>query len=286
MHADVRAAVCAGLAALTRDASQTIAGQERAAHEADVLAIDDARSDAPVLATDASSRPHRFLLPPLVIAQIVARNIVPLAGVLFLGWHATSVLLLYFLDTMLAIAVIIAGLMSALPKYAPNVKAVGPARAIAATLVLCVFLAVPLGVPVFIMVFGAGNATWHEIFADPGFQTGAVMQAAAAIWAYRDFTKELRDRSPEELRVKRRFALVFLRWVGVLMVMYTSIGMYFPVVVIAAYIAITIWEEVAPDHFLSAAGDREDLDPAAAGTTPGQARQQQAPHRKRRHHHS
>ena len=36
----------------------------------------------------------------IAIAQIVARNIVPLVGVLFLGWRAANVLLLYFLDTV------------------------------------------------------------------------------------------------------------------------------------------------------------------------------------------
>ncbi|HZQ61624.1 MAG TPA: DUF6498-containing protein [Casimicrobiaceae bacterium] len=248
--------------------------------------IEQPRSDAPVLASDSTSRAGRLVLPPLAIAQIVARNIVPLAGVLFLGWHASSVLLLYFLDTMLAIAVLMAGLMGAMARYAPNVKPIGPLRSAAATLVVCVFLALPLGIPVFIILFGAGDADWREVFADPGLRMGALMQAAAALWSYRDFTRALRDHSPEELRVKRRFALVFLRWVGVLMVMYSSIGAYFPVVVIAAYIAITVWEEIAPDKFLLAAGDREDVDPAQRATTPGRAPPPRAPLRRRQRHRS
>ena len=38
------------------------------------------------------------------IAQVVARNIVPLAGILFLGWNAQNVLIVYFADTLLTIA--------------------------------------------------------------------------------------------------------------------------------------------------------------------------------------
>ncbi len=47
---------------------------------------------------------------PIDLANAVARNIVPLVGILFLGWSAPSVLLLYFADTMLAMGVIFAGL--------------------------------------------------------------------------------------------------------------------------------------------------------------------------------
>ena len=37
----------------------------------------------------------------LVAAQVIARNIVPLAGIVFLGWNAQNVLIVYFADTLL-----------------------------------------------------------------------------------------------------------------------------------------------------------------------------------------
>ena len=43
----------------------------------------------------------------LQIAALVARNLVPAAGVLFLGWSAPDVLVLYFVDTVLAIATLL-----------------------------------------------------------------------------------------------------------------------------------------------------------------------------------
>jgi len=49
---------------------------------------------------------------PVVIAQAVARNIVPLVGILVFHWSTGNVLILYLLDTLLSMAVIIAGLAS------------------------------------------------------------------------------------------------------------------------------------------------------------------------------
>ena len=40
---------------------------------------------------------------PIAIGQIVARNLVPVVGILALDWSASTVLLLYFVDTMLSI---------------------------------------------------------------------------------------------------------------------------------------------------------------------------------------
>ena len=39
---------------------------------------------------------------PIGIAQVVARNVAPLVGILFFHWSATNVLVLYFLDTLLS----------------------------------------------------------------------------------------------------------------------------------------------------------------------------------------
>src|SRR5437868_6608325 len=51
---------------------------------------------------------------PLAIAQAVARNIVPLLGIVAFHWQTGNVLILYLLDTLLAMTVIIAGLASSL----------------------------------------------------------------------------------------------------------------------------------------------------------------------------
>ena len=46
----------------------------------------------------------------ILFAQVVARNIAPLAGILVLGWDAANVLLLYAVDTALVAVVIVVAL--------------------------------------------------------------------------------------------------------------------------------------------------------------------------------
>jgi hypothetical protein len=207
------------------------------------------------------------------------RNLVPLAGILFFGWPAANILLLYFLDTMLAMAVMFAGLAR---HFMPPPKDDGLAARINAevgcvgvALFLAAFVAVPLGMPLFILLMATG-VTWSSVVDDQMFRSGLVLQGIAAFWSCAGLYRALRTHTPDELRLKRRFALVFLRWMAVLMVWYLGIGFllgrYAAVLFVAVYAAATIMIEVAPDRFLRAMpGGAEDADPLpgdAAKTPP------------------
>ncbi|MEO8755962.1 MAG: DUF6498-containing protein [Casimicrobiaceae bacterium] len=206
---------------------------------------------------------------PLAIANTVARNIVPLGGILFFGWSAANVLILYFLDTLLAMGVMFAGLMR---YFLPPPKDEGwAARAnaevgyVGAAFMICAFLAVPLGVPLIFMLMGSGLA-WRDLLSDPAFRTGLVLQGIAAFWSCSDLYRALQTHTPEELRLKRQFALVFLRWMVVIMVTYMGVGFIFghyaAFFFVAIYTAATIVIDVAPDRFLRAMpGGAEDADP-------------------------
>ncbi|MEP7184167.1 MAG: hypothetical protein ABI886_18470 [Betaproteobacteria bacterium] len=208
---------------------------------------------------------------PLVVAQVVARNIVPLAGIVFFHWSAANVLLLYFLDTMLAIAVIAAGFMATwIPTddgWASRVN--GEVGAVAMGLFLAAFIAVPLGVPI-IFVLGPSGFHWREALADGSLGGGALMQAVAAFWSYWELWKALRTRTVADLRLKRRFTLVFLRWMATLMVIYTGVAaLGGPLLVVATYVVVSIWSDVAPDRFLRAMpGGAEDADPEPGAPPP------------------
>ena len=217
--------------------------------------------------------------PPLVIAQMVARNIVPVAGILFLGWSAPNVLVLYFVDTLLSMAVIAAGLMRHwLP---PPVDEGWAARAnaevgyVGAALAIVAFLAIPLGVPLIFML-APGDTNWRTIVFDPGFRAGLVMQAVAALWSGADLYRALRTHSPEQLRMRRRFTLLFLRWLTILMVTFSGVflifGQYSALFFVALYAATSMVIDIAPDRFLRAMpGGAEDADPAVSATGPPRA---------------
>ena len=194
---------------------------------------------------------------PVEIANTVARNIVPLVGIVFLGWSAPSVLVLYFADTMFSIAVMFAGLFR---YFMPPVeddgwaaRANGEVGAVAGSLFLAAFIAVPLGIPLLFMFIG-GDTTVGSLFADEAFRVGLVMQAIAAVWSCAGLYRALRTHTPDELRLKRQFSLVLLRWVVVLMVTYTGIpfllGRWAPFVFVAVYAATSIFIDIAPDKFL------------------------------------
>ena len=194
---------------------------------------------------------------PVEIANTVARNIVPLVGIVFLGWSAPTVLVLYFADTMLSIAVMFAGLMRYLMPPVEDegwaARANGEVGPVASALFLAAFIAVPLGMPV-IFVLAGSEVTLASLFADDAFRIGLLMQAIAAVWSCAGLYRALRTHTPDELRLKRQFSLVFLRWVVVLMVTYTGIpflfGAFAPIVFVAVYAGASILVDIAPDRFL------------------------------------
>src|SRR4029078_2853865 len=107
---------------------------------------------------------------PLAIANAVVRNLVPLAGILFLGWSAANVLILYFVDTLLAVAVMFAGLARHfLPPPTDEgwaARANAEVGCVGSALFLCAFFAVPLGIPLIFMLLGS-DVAWRDLLSDP-----------------------------------------------------------------------------------------------------------------------
>jgi len=156
-----------------------------------------------------------MLVPPLALFNVVVRNAVPIIGALFFHWSAANLLILYFIDTLLAVGVIAAG--------------------------FCYH------------VFPVEEAE--------GFLLGLALQAIASLVSFRDLVVMLHKYTPDQLGLKRRFAFVFLRWVGMLFVAFTPIpyalGRYGAFVLVIVYIALTIYAELKPDRFLAAFGEAD-----------------------------
>jgi len=213
---------------------------------------------------------------PTVVAQIIARNIVPLAGILFLGWNAQNVLIVYFADTMLTLAVLFAGVLR---HFAPPIeddgwaaRANGEVGMIGGAVFLMLVIAVPLGVPLLFML--GGHFDWRAVLNDSNLQVGLLWQCAAAFWSYLELYRALRHATPDELRMKRRFALVFLRWMALVMVAFFGVGFvlgrYSALFFVAIYVAVSIWAEIAPDRFLRVIpGGAEDAEPVPSTRVDG-----------------
>ena len=190
------------------------------------------------------------------VAQIVARNVVPLAGILFFQWSAPNVLILYFLDTLLSMAVIFAGVAKT---FAPPTKEGIAARInaeggyILAALFAAGIIAIPLGMPVGIAL-ATSEFSFRMAIYDGSLRNGLIIQCVLSLWSYIELRRALATYTREQLQLKRRFAFVFLRWIAVLMACYFVLdligGDLAVYLLIAVYIGASIFAEVAPERFL------------------------------------
>ena len=173
-------------------------------------------------------------------------------------------------------AVIISGLASSFASP-PDDEGVGgwinaEAGYVLAGLLVAAFLAVPLGMPVGI-ILAASGFSFREAFSDSSLRGGALVQTVLALWSYIELYRALRTYSPAQLKLRPRFALVFMRWVVVIMVTYFILDILPPsepvlLILVVAYIAGSIFAEIAPDRFLRAMpGGADNLEPDASSTT-------------------
>ena len=208
----------------------------------------------------------------LGIAQIVVRNLVPVAGILFFGWPVFNVLALYLVDTLLTIVAISAAVGRSFAVVADTGTGARVKMEMSVTVAgifIAGFMAMPLGVPLIFMTNG-DMAMMRTTFTDHGFRIGALVQAALVLWTYIGTRRAMAaGATPASLGLKRQFALVFLRWIAVLMVVYFGVGQllghYAPFLFVLVYVAASIAEEIAPDRFLRAMpGGEMAADPGPA----------------------
>jgi len=194
---------------------------------------------------------------------VISRNVVPVFGVLLLGWNAQNVLLLYYADTLLGIAVLFGALL--VYYYRTEVSPRKPGvRMIVGLIVTGVILlgvfAFPLGIPLVFML--GGQFDWQAARTDTGFHAGLAWQIVAAFWSSVGLTRALRDATPEQLKVKRRFTLVMMRWLALIVFAFQGItvllGRYSALFFVVVYAGISIWTEIAPDKFLRAMPGSDD----------------------------
>lgn len=196
------------------------------------------------------------------LALVVARNAVGPAGILFFGWSAPMLLVLYFADTlagMWAVFVAVGFKVShADPRQGVWSVAEGAVSAVLIGLFLAAFVAVPLGVPL-VMLLGASGVAWRDVGADSSLRAGiGVVALTALVGAARNVLALAQGRSGDAL-VKQVFAILMTRWVLVLVVIYGLVGLlgrFALYVVVMAYAAASAWSELEPERFARLIPDR------------------------------
>jgi hypothetical protein len=176
------------------------------------------------------------------LASIVARNLAPIAGLVLLGWNATHMALLYYIDTVVSIASLVLLLFlhgTDMPIDLSTAK--GKAAVVLAVAVLAGVYAAVFAWPVIVMFGMSGVET---DLADRAFLGGLAGQLFAACTSFVTTNRQLRGRGADrEALIKSRFGIVTLRWVAVLAI---SMVAPFAVVIVAAYSAASVYWELKP----------------------------------------
>ena len=187
---------------------------------------------------------------------IIARSLVPVAGVFFLGWPADRVLVLFFTDTMMGFAALSLA-MAFSSSGSGKTKSGGRVRRVVGGLVGTLFLlgivAIPLGAPLVIML---ANSEFSIVLTlhDWSFQHSLEIQAmASALWCG-SLIWQLRTRTPEDLGFGALFTLILLRWLILAGVAFSGLPLLLgrggPYLLVVVFVAAVLLSEINPVRFL------------------------------------
>jgi hypothetical protein len=204
---------------------------------------------------------------PADVTSIVCRNLVPVAGVLLLGWSAPNLLALYYVDTLFALAALLLLVMAHVTGFdgrgAARVSAGLWARGAAGAVLGALVIGVALGVPLF-MVLAEYRWSPTAALVDSGFATGLAIQAMVSAWQFVQAHRELDVRTDDVRVLKRRTGFLFARWMALLIAAMTGLpGVLGPRIggflLVAVYAGASVYFERFPDRGLAW------LNPKAAG---------------------
>lgn len=195
------------------------------------------------------------------LAVVSARNAVGLVGLLFFGWSAASLTVLYFVDTLAGMGAIFAALGFKLSHVDPRrgfwTLVEGVLSGLAVAGVIVAILAVPLGMPLVFLLGPRGE--WQEVLADPTLTGGIGLIAVSGLIGAVRHVLALAEGRAGEATVKQAFAILMTRWVLVLMAIYTfgvPLGRFGLILVVLAYAAASVWSELEPERFARLIPDR------------------------------
>jgi hypothetical protein len=199
--------------------------------------------------------------PHAAVVSLVVRNVVPVAGVLILGWSAANLLLLYYVDTTLAFAVVIllvarhvTGLGKAGERGRPMRGPLDWMRAILGSMLAAVLVFLPLGVPIAVL-FVQFDWSASAVLGDRSFLVGLAMQAAGSAAGCVQAHRDLLARDDDERVLKHRGAFIVARWLVVLVAATTGfVGFFGPwiggALMVLVYAGATVYFELLPDRAL------------------------------------
>lgn len=189
---------------------------------------------------------------PAALASLVAANIVPLAGILFLGWSPASLLVLYFVDTFLSLGGVVLLVAAHVTGNDHGRRFRGWkdwAKACAGLAVLGAIMAFPLALPVLFVLGGDIGA----LAGDRAFLPALAWQLAMSCWLVVRHHRALALRSDDDRVLARRAFFLVARWVVMFMATVTgAFALLGPrwggFVMVAIYAGASVYFELFPER--------------------------------------
>jgi hypothetical protein len=191
---------------------------------------------------------------PASLASLVAANIAPLVGILLLGWSPVSILVLYFVDTLLSLGVVMLMVMLHVTGNGKGQRLSGLrdwAEALFALLFLGAIFAFPLSLPLWIV----GPETIAAEFArsDGALAYAVLLQAALSALAAVRLHRNLVSREDDDRILVRRMLYLMARWITLFIAVGTGLvellgPRWGAFALVAIYAGASIYFEVFPER--------------------------------------
>jgi hypothetical protein len=192
---------------------------------------------------------------PAATASLLARNLVPLAGVLLLGWSPANLIVLYFLDTFLGLGVVLLLVMAHVTGNDRGERFThwhDWAKGLAGLAVLGAIMALPIAFPL-ILYFADHEDRLIALLAERDFIVGLLTQLAACLWGAVQWHRELLARDDDDRVLAGRALLIVARWMLIFVVSVTG-AFVIPgpaiggILMMAVYAGASVYFELFPDR--------------------------------------
>lgn len=190
---------------------------------------------------------------PAALASLIAANLVPLAGIVFLGWSPASLLVLYFVDTFVSLGAVVL-LVAAHVTGDEGGKRIRGWRNWAKAVCGLVFLGAIMGLPLALPLFFLMGEDFARVFEeDRGLPYAlawqAVMSCVAAVRQHR----ELEQRHDDDRVLAGRLFFLVARWMTMFFATMTlAIPVLGPTIggflMVAIYCGASVYFELNPER--------------------------------------
>ena len=191
---------------------------------------------------------------PEALASLIAVNITPIAGVVFLGWLPSAVLISYFVDTFIGFGVVLLLVMVHVTGDDQKGPIVGWKRwtkAVIGLAVLGAIMAFPLAFPIFFLY--SEDRETHALLRDTTFLLALAVQVLMSALAAVRMHRMLQATHDDEKILAARTVFLAARWLALFIAMVTGfVGMLGPriggFILVLVYAGASVYFELFPER--------------------------------------